>query len=174
MSNIFDDAEKDAERVLVTIWSPDASPVRLPVDPVQIAKRLGIDTFETQLDPNVSGTLVKRAGRDPIILINDQDSNNRQRFSCAHELGHYVRRSNQMEEASEEFEYVDLRGPLAAQGSDQEEMYANRFGAALLMPAERVRAFKKASLSVVEMQYAFGVSGDAMGNRLKSLNVTLK
>jgi hypothetical protein len=41
----------------------------------------------------------------------------------------------------------------------------------LLMPEEEVRAADKNDLSVVQMQLAFGVFGDAMENRLSYLNL---
>lgn len=160
-------AEKDAAELLASTWTPG----KLPVDPVQIAKALGIDAFEAQLDPNISGSIVKRAGRDPIIILNRDDSKSRQRFTCAHELGHFVRRSNGMK-AGEAFEYVDLRGELASTGLDVDEVYANTFAACLLMPEEQVRKLKAAGQSVVQMQLAFQVSGDAMENRLNSLGLS--
>lgn len=159
-------AEKDAADLLARVWSSQD----LPVDPVRIAKELGIEAFAAQLDRNVSGALVKKPGRDPVILLNQDDSENRQRFSCAHELGHFVRRSNQMGE-SEEFEYVDLRGDLASTGLDEDEVYANTFAASLLMPREEVTARVKDGQSVVQMQLVFGVSGDAMENRLSYLGL---
>ncbi len=157
-----EEAERDAAALLKRAWSP---PV-LPVDPVQVAKQLGVDAFATELEPNVSGAIVKRSGRDPIILLNQDDREVRQRFTCARELGHFVRRSNQSQ-GREDYEYVDLRGTLAATGTDPEEVYVNTFAACLLMPEEMVYRFKKKEgMSVVEMQLAFEVPDDAMENRL--------
>ncbi len=55
----------------------------LPVDPFMIAQRLGIKAYTANLDERVSGMLVKRPGEDPEIYVNDSDSPNRQRFTCA-------------------------------------------------------------------------------------------
>ncbi len=74
--------------------------------------------------------LVKRRGEDPEIYVHASDSLNRQRFTCAHELGHYVKRSAM---GDEEWEYVEHRALLASQGTDPEEVYANKFAAGLLM-----------------------------------------
>src|SRR5207253_7293409 len=119
-SVIVKQAEQDAEAVLAAAWWGEPAVYRLPVDPVQIAKEYGIITYETKLDANISGAIVKREGEDPVILLNDQDSDNRKRFSCAHELGHYIRRVNALESTAK-FEYVDFRGPLATEGTDPEE-----------------------------------------------------
>jgi Zn-dependent peptidase ImmA (M78 family) len=165
MASVQDDAERDAMRILKTMGWSEA----LPIDPVAIAKQLGVAAFAAQLDPNVSGLLNKRPGHDPVIILNRDDSENRQRFSCAHELGHLIRRTDRGE-VGEEFEYIDLRGPLAAEGLNEEERYANAFAAALLMPADLVRKLKK-DHSATELTYLFQVSADAMENRLKNLKL---
>lgn len=124
--------ETDAREILSTVWAPGVAPgeVPLPVDPFSIAQRLGIKAFSAGLDQGVSGVLVKRRGEDPEIYVHASDSLNRQRFTCAHELGHYVKRSAM---GDEEWEYVEHRALLASQGTDPEEVYANKFAAGLLM-----------------------------------------
>ena len=155
------DAEKDAQRLLDIAWPSG----KLPVDPVRIAKRSGLSVVEASLDPDMSGALIKALGRDPVIMLNGSDSSNRKRFSCAHELGHYVRRSRDIDS----YEYRDHRASLASQGTDPEEIYANRFAAALLMPADAVRRLRH--LGEVELAVRFGVSREAMQYRLQSLNL---
>lgn len=166
MDNLTKEAEADAEALLATAWTTGA----LPIDPVTIAASLGIRAYETKLDANVSGALVKRRDQDPVIYVNENDSVNRQRFSFAHELGHFVRRTNS-NEVAEEYEWVDLRGDLAAAGSDEQEMYANKFAAALLMPAPLLRSFVKQGKTVVQLSYLFEVSGESMQYRLRNLGL---
>lgn len=113
-------AEQAAANLLKFIWTDSNGDVPLPVDPARIAFDLGVQVFEANLSENISGSLVKTAGVDPVILLNRSDSNKRQRFSCAHELGHFVRHSG-----DEAYEYVEQRGPLAAEGRNSEEIYAN-------------------------------------------------
>ena len=156
MGSIQDQAERDAESVRTRTWGDS-----VPVDPVRIAKALGVETFESQLDPNVSAVLSKKADRDPIIILNQNDSSNRQRFSCAHELGHFVRRSNSGH-AVTDFEFIEYRGPLPRQGTDDDEKYANAFAGNLLMPRKFVTAFHKEGLSVVDQALKFEVSADAL------------
>jgi Zn-dependent peptidase ImmA (M78 family) len=165
MGSNQDQAERDAEGIRSRTWGDS-----IPVDPVRIAKALGVETFESQLDPNVSAVLSKRADRDPIIILNRNDSPSRQRFSCAHELGHFVRRSNSGRVGTD-FEYIEYRGPLARQGKDDEEMYANAFAGNLLMPRKYVLAFQKDDLSVVDQALKFEVSTDALETRLRVLGL---
>src|SRR3954469_4734973 len=89
------EAENDAWELLEKAWLQDGtSRPHLPVDPFAIARKLGIQVFiDYGLPGEVSGMLRKRSGyQDPEILLNANDSRNRQRFTCAHELGHYNQR----------------------------------------------------------------------------------
>lgn len=138
-----------------------------PVDPVWIAKQLGIDVIETELPDDVSGALIKEADQDPVIILSQADSKNRKRFSCAHELGHYAHRIN----GSDHYEYIDLRGQSSRNGKDPEEIFANQFAAELLMPSEDVcNLHKKGKPSFIMASY-FGVSDDAIRFRLKNLDL---
>lgn len=161
--------EHDAREILRTVWvqGSDEDSVSLPVDPFEIAQKLGIKAYAATLDEDVSGMLIKRAGQDPEIYVNASDSPNRQRFTCAHELGHYVKRSATGDPS---WEYVEHRDLLTSQGSNAEEIYANQFAAGLLMPRETVEALH-AGLGPAALAYSFGVSADAMHYRLVNLKL---
>jgi Zn-dependent peptidase ImmA (M78 family) len=168
-------AEEDARELLKTAWAAAGSGevVPLPVDPFAIAQALGIKAYSANLAEGVSGMLVKRAGEDAEIYVHASDSQNRQRFTCAHEIGHYVSRSAAGDIA---WEYVERRDLLTSQGTDQDEIYANQFAAALLMPREaveaRYRELENPSLSgAAALAVAFGVSADAMQYRIKNLGL---
>lgn len=156
------DASRSAGRLLEHTWG-DA----LPVDPVRIARNLGINVFHAELEPNVSGALVKERGQDPSIVLNAADSPNRKRFTCAHELGHFVRRTEQLDK----YEYVDYRDQLSAAGTDDDETYANAFAASLLMPEHHVRRLHRSGMSDLEMALRFDVSREAMQYRLQGLQL---
>jgi Zn-dependent peptidase ImmA (M78 family) len=160
-------AESDAAQLLQSAWTEnDPSHIRLPVDPFAIARKLGIKVLKGSLRGDVSGLLRKRPGYDPEIILNEADSRNRQRFTCAHELGHYYQRSQNG--ADQNWEYVDKRDYLSTQGSDPNERYANRFAAALLMPKAAIDKLGSGSPTPT-LALEFGVSSDAMGFRLKNL-----
>lgn len=167
-------AEEDARELLKTAWTAgggDAVP--LPVDPFAIAQELGIKAFSAPLDNGVSGMLIKRAGEDAEIYVHAADSTNRQRFTCAHEIGHYVRR---VAAEDTEWEYIEHRDLLTSQGTSSDEIYANQFAAALLMPREVVEAryieLESHGLGAApSLAVEFGVSADAMQYRLKNLGL---
>jgi Zn-dependent peptidase ImmA (M78 family) len=164
------DAENDARQILKTVWAPDGegASVQLPVDPFVIAQKLGIKAYAAGLAEGISGMLVKRAGEDPEIYVHASDSPNRRRFTCAHELGHYYKRSAT---GDTDYEYVEHRDLLTSQGNDPDEIYANKFAASLLMPREEVVRRCEEGHGVPTLAYEFGVSEDAMRFRLVNLGL---
>ncbi len=159
----------EAARILRSVWAELVGAIRIPVDPVVIARELGIDVFEAEMHPSISGAIRKMPNVDPAIILNRDDSDNRQRFTCAHEMGHYVLNSDR----PEMFEYVDYRDEESSTGTHDEERFANQFAAALLMPADQVRKRYSAEASTVELAFHFRVSQEAMVNRLKNLGLKL-
>lgn len=166
--SVQQEATRAADRVLNSVWPGGSDDPLLPVDPAQIALKLGVDVYETVLDTDVFALLVKEPGQDPAIALNEWDSDNRKRFSCAHELGHYIRRTDGYL-GLDQYAYVDKRSNLSTSGTDPEEVYANAFAAALLMPAEPVKYLVKAKLLPSEMAVRFAVSAEAMRYRLDNL-----
>jgi transcriptional regulator with XRE-family HTH domain len=107
----------------------------------------------------------------PVIWVNAQQSETRQRFTLAHELGHKLLRH------FDQF-HLEFSGDLSpsATGGHPEydwraERAANDFAANLLMPAAMVRnAFSKTK-SARELAIKFKVSPAAMGYRLTNLGL---
>ena len=117
----------------------------LPVDVEKIAReKLHIEIIETPFaeNPDLSGMLV-RNGDQVFMAINAVQSKPRQRFTIAHEIGHYL-----LDEAKPI--WVDKRirpvqvsfRTTGASGTPTSyqlpEVRANRFAAELLMPADWV------------------------------------
>jgi Zn-dependent peptidase ImmA (M78 family) len=159
-------AELEAEGILRTFS------VDVPVDPVAIARELGLEVFEVDLgDPDLSGMLLKeRTAALPRIYLNEGQHPNRQRFTCAHEIGHYVKHT--VDGDNDAFEYVDRRSHLSSKGTDPDERWANAFAAALLMPAEYVISNFE-HLGQTGMARRLGVSLEAMGHRINNLSAEI-
>lgn len=147
----------------------------LPVEVEDVARRLGIRVENADLGDDVSGVLV-RSGEHAVIGVNWTHHPNRRRFTIAHEIGHYL--------LHEEGTYIDkgtharFRDEQSGSGTDQEEIEANAFAAALLMPAKKVREEARrrpfdpaddADLNALAL--TFGVSSQAMSFRLANLKL---
>ena len=161
-------AERQANDLLHAAWRREGAGFAIPVDPVYLAGRFGIRVVALGLEPDVSGMLVKQPTEDPLIYINGADSAVRQRFTCAHELGHYVARTTGSSDDS--YGYIDRRGPSASHGTDPSEIYANQFAAELLMPRENVHALAD-ELTDAALAVRFNVSLGAMRYRLVNLGI---
>lgn len=66
----------------------DDGKILLPVDPVRIARSLGIRVSVMPMGFSVAGE-ISNQGDVSTIRLNEYNGTNRQRFTCAHELGHY-------------------------------------------------------------------------------------
>jgi Zn-dependent peptidase ImmA (M78 family) len=162
------DPKRDAEEVLRTYWAKEDGNIPVPVDPIAIAHKLGFKVYTSALESDVAGMLVMNPGQDPEIYLNESDSYNRQRFTCAHEIGHWAQH---VAEGVESGRFVDHRGALAAEGTNPEEIYANQFAATLVMPEHKVRQLADRGYGPVALADRLRVSADAASFRLKNLHL---
>jgi len=144
----------------------------IPVDPVLLANKLGIRVSNAVFsDPTISGMIAKR-GENSSLLVNDNDTSYRKRFSIAHELGHGLLHLH-----SDDGEFVDNEIDLFRtevvdmEENQRQEIEANQFAAALLMDAELVKEYWPIFKTLDAMVEAFKVSEAAMGIRLSSLGL---
>lgn len=164
IGQIRDRARRDAEATLSVYW--DAKP--MPVDPVTIARDLGIDVFSATLaDDDTYGMLRQQDGQIT-MYIDRRQSPERWRFTCAHEIGHYVDRMSKIS-PSEDMTFVDRRSD-AGRGTAS-EIYANEFAGALLMPDGEVRWAVSRRENDIVMASRFGVSLQAMRVRRQRLGI---
>lgn len=149
--------EDAANRILVQYWDDDV----YPVDPYAIAKKLGIQVYVGSLPADISG-MYRMSENGQEIFVERSDHDNRRRFTVGHEIGHAIRNPQKW--------HMDRkRDGVAAEGTDGEEIYANRFSAALLMPRFAVQKLVSLGWDVTSMSNFFGVSNLTMENRLKNL-----
>ncbi|WP_225858942.1 ImmA/IrrE family metallo-endopeptidase [Streptomyces albicerus] len=168
-------AEQAAGRLLA-----EAGEVVPPVNVERLATHLGIvvsrSTFK---DGDVSGMLVRQDGQSPVVGVNDTHSDHRQRFTIAHELGHFLLHPGR-DVVLDRPVRVNLRDKTSSMATDREEIEANAFAASLLMPAGLVRSALQGLPAVVRqdpdrctsaLADIFDVSEPAMGFRLINLGL---
>lgn len=164
------EAERDAADLLASSWwVSDDRDWPLPVDPFTLARGLGIYVSETFLPADQSGN-IRISATGSAIEINWLDNSNRQRFTCAHEVGHHVLRHKRDDLRDAEV-IIDERAQLAGAGVDSDEIYANQFAAALLMPAHLVARGVRDKQSPEALARRFETSVQAMNLRLRNLNL---
>lgn len=162
-------ANKAAIQMLRTTWVDETNRIEFPVDPMAIAEKLGIRVEVAPLDPDVAGLIVQKTSGEPVnIVLNLHDSLVSQRFTCAHELGHF---STRTDDPDKPIGFVDRREELASRETDSEEFYANRFAAELLMPAFVVRRWWAEGKPLTQIAKDLSVSKPALEFRLTSLGL---
>jgi Zn-dependent peptidase ImmA (M78 family) len=151
--------------------------VRAPVPVERLAKKLGARlSYQpfSENDDDVSG-LLYRDGSRTIIGINSTHAPTRQRFTIAHELGHLLLHPGKpmiLDRAR-----VNLRNSVSSMASDTQEIEANQFAAALLMPRDfllselKQMPAKRADTLIEGLAKKFNVSREAMRHRLVNLGI---
>jgi Zn-dependent peptidase ImmA (M78 family) len=132
---------KQSERIesLAAQILHDSGAYRLPVAIDLVVNRLNLKAIASSLDEEMSGLLVVENKRGA-IAYNAAHAAVRQRFTLAHEIGHYLLHLRNAHSRLFLDRYVVYRrDDLASAGNDREEIEANAFAAALLMPAQLVR-----------------------------------
>src|SRR5918999_1169209 len=120
--------ERRATELLKSVKAMD-----IPVRVDAVAHRLGLRVECTPLGEEVSGLLIIENGRGT-IGINEAHPLVRQRFTLAHEIGHYVLHRDQSELFIDKKYTAVFRDSRSSSGEHRAEIQSNRFAAALLMP----------------------------------------
>jgi len=153
------------QETLATIQAlQDGAPIRLSA----IANALRVKVLATTLPSGISGEIRPDPNTpgEYVIKVNKNDSARRQRFTVAHEIGHYLLHRDEIGDGITDD--VLYRSSL----SDRREAQANRFAADLLMPQklvdewmDRARALKVDNV-ITFLADKFNVSEAAMKIRL--------
>lgn len=137
--------------------------VAAPVPVGRIAADLGLRVLVSELPLGVSGKLHKDP-EDPtkwIIRVNRHEHKNRQRFTIAHEIAHFVLHRSEIGDGLTDDTFY--RSGL----SERREWEANKMAADILMPWELIRTeTAQGRHSPSELAQKFGVSEAAMHIRL--------
>jgi Zn-dependent peptidase ImmA (M78 family) len=161
----------------------ESSITKPAVEPEKIAAHYNIVVRREAFDPDVSGFLLRQSGNSTIMGINSRQPRKRQRFTLAHELGHFFLHVGQgyQEVHVDRAQFtVKMRDDASGKGEDREEIEANFFAAELLMPTKflirditRCGGFDMSHDDNVVTQLAkdYDVSVQAMSYRLSRLEL---
>jgi Zn-dependent peptidase ImmA (M78 family) len=148
---------------------------RPPVPVDRIAKKLGILLAPLPGDDEISGAIVRKGGH-VVIAVNPAHHINRQRFTIAHELGHYFFHEGLEQHVDQDLR-VAWRNADSSKAVNWVEIQANRFAAELLMPTsflhedlDELQSIDKRVVALLVKKYV--VSPDAMKIRLSQLGIT--
>lgn len=153
--------------------------VETPPVPVEtIAESRGLQVRKQEIKNSDISGFIFRGGKNAVIGVNSSNASVRQRFSIAHELGHYLihTQGTNKVHVDRAFE-VKFRDDLSSQGIDTDEREANLFAAELLMPWHFMEAdlADVSHMDIVDDEFIndlagrYNVSAQAMLFRLANL-----
>lgn len=131
-----------------------------PIRITAITEEYGIDVYNLSMSSNISGAIIKE-GDKYVIYVNDKHTPNRQRFTIAHEIAHYILHKEKI--GDNLTDNAMYRSKL----SNVFERQANILASEILMPVNFVMQFIEENKSVSEMASLFKVSEGAMRIRLR-------
>jgi Zn-dependent peptidase ImmA (M78 family) len=140
-----------------------------PVDVDAIARAFGIKVYKQSLGADTLGMLVrdrlKGGSSEYAIYVNSEGHPNRQRFTLAHELAHFVLHKDLMDTR-----IVDDTMYRSSLGN-MYETQANKLAADILMPIMLVKSAYRTIPDPRRLAQQFQVSLAAMQIRLKGLSI---
>ena len=141
--------------------------LQYPVDVKAAAEAIGVRVILDKLPDGVSGKIQKDSNGDYYIVANQDEPNVRQRFTIAHELGHYIYHRSLIGDGVEDSPAYRAPDETVYESTPLERIHerqANQFAANLLMPLPAIRDAEKncPSIDVADLAQLFQVSEDAM------------
>jgi len=139
----------------------------IPVNPIALAHGMGVQVYQSPSLP-VIGEFYYDDDGNPVIIFQPSGYGKRDRFTVAHELGHFC-----LQHGQHGHRFRDQTQNFNIHNFDPKERAANRFAAELLMPENVVLyAVRQSDMKTVEeMSNYFDVSGLAMRIRLQGLGI---
>lgn len=160
MNKINDYLEELTSNILL-----DNDMYKIPADILKIARMNDIDVYEGSLDKKISGAIKYDVETQKFeILLNKNDAKTRQRFTLAHELGHFFLHKEIL--MSDEI-HIDTMFRMP----DEKEKEVDYFAGALLMNKTLLNKMYQNNKSITELAELFDVSVSAMTVRLDILGL---
>jgi len=127
-----------------------------------------IEIIEDNLNPEISG-MIEYINFGFVITINKYHSQNRKRFTLAHEFGHYIMHKDFLKENGSIEDRMLFRNGTK---QDEKEIEANEFAAQLLMPEDEFKnAINSGKKSIAALAEKFQVSAAAIKYRAYKLGL---
>jgi Zn-dependent peptidase ImmA (M78 family) len=166
-------AEKFQDQIIDLLKGNNVTKPPVPVE--KIAAHLGIVIRYSPTKDDLSGALIRNSN-EVVIGVNSAHHEHRQRFTIAHEIGHFLLHEGMQLHVDQDFR-INLRDSRSSTAEDVEEIDANRFAAQLLMPFQFIwKDARRLSPSEADLVKALApkyvVSPRAMELRLRSLGFT--
>lgn len=140
----------------------------IPVNIEDVAEFLGIEVIRELMEDDISGYLEYRDGAW-VAGVNALHHPNRQRFTIAHEIAHYILHRDPS------IKFIDQTFARRSVAGDEPEREADELAADLLMPEDRINSeIQNGNTSLTTLATLFQVSSLAMRYRVQNLGYRVK
>lgn len=142
--------KRSARKAARDVLAAYAEQSRIPVNPVAIARSMGLRVFEAPLPGDAWGMILGDLAGTAHIYFDENLPPVRARYACAHELGHYIANDGVLE---------PCMGYQCGNDEHQDmaELYADTFAKELLLPRPEIDMCIANDLSVFEIARMFEV-----------------
>lgn len=148
---------------------------KAPVNIEEMIRAVGIDLDKkAELDPEIAGQIERLDDGAYRISVNRADHYYRQRFTMAHELGHWFMHRDLIGSGVDDtpaYRSTNAGKFYNVKIRREHETEANQIAASLLMPADLVRSEFAKDTDPASLAKRFQVSKAAMEIRLKGLDL---
>ena len=147
----------------------------IPIPIVRIASDMGIRVMTSSLPNQISGFIRKQKdtnNTDKVtIVVNENHSSTRKRFTIAHELAHFILHYDKIGDGIVDREAENGIMFRSNTISNRDEYAANNLAAEILMPINQLnQVFKEyPNIDATELARKFNVSEQAMRIRLQQI-----
>lgn len=143
-----------------------------PIDVDGLANSLGVKVQYVPMSDEISGALVEEEGGVYVIILNANHPRTRQRFTLAHELGHFIHHRPLVGEGvndSKAYRTTAKARHFNPRVQPKHETEANQFAVSLLMPTGIVSRMRSSGLGAKEVAEKLEVSLGAAAIRIDTL-----
>jgi Zn-dependent peptidase ImmA (M78 family) len=147
---------------------------KAPVPVERLAELINAEIVRQPFEGEVSGIVYRNEDGSAVIGVNSSHSPQRQRFTIAHEIGHFLLHADERLHVDENFP-IGLRNEISSKSISDNEIESNQFAAALLMPerfiAEDIKPLigQDVIQAIEQLAKKYKVSEQAMSIRLSAL-----
>ena len=158
------DIDKKATTLLQDVFGSIGS-LKLPVDLNEVALYCNLTVKQGDFkDADIEGALDRSSNT---VYLSEHDTHDRKNFTLAHEIGHLKLH----QDVNTELFFMHQLADLLIPGGDEKEAAADEFAAALLIPAQSLKALWKVNKSVIDLAGIFDVPTTVMRYRIKTLKL---
>ena len=167
MSKVREDLEELTTKILID----NDMMYKAPIDVISLAENYGIKAYGIKTKNEISGAITYEKTKEYFeILVNTNHAKTRQRFTIAHELGHYFLHQEMLKSNDMHIDALYRTTEQMDPETKEKENEVDYFAGALLMNKKLLEKLSK-EYNIEELADIFDVSTSAVAVRMDVLGL---